>query len=132
MSSHYDHFVCLARKIQDHIVGFALGNILLQDDMRSLRIVAYQADRRLGVDIDTRHFLTAADIASKFLQINVLIRIVGVAVVGNDADCAVLQQIMVCPVANAAVKHDNFATALGKRASSACPRQKQNKSDMVN
>ena len=108
MSSHYDHFVCLARKIQDHIVGFALGNILLQDDMRSLRIVAYQADRR------------------------VLIRIVGVAVVGNDADCAVLQQIIVCPVANAAVKHDNFATALGKRASSACPRQKQNKSDMVN
>lgn len=103
MSSHYDHFVCLARKIQDHIVGFALGNILLQDDMRSLRIVAYQADRRLGV-----------------------------AVVGNDADCAVLQQIMVCPVANAAVKHDNFATALGKRVSSACPRQKQNKSDMVN
>ena len=111
MRGEHDPLVRLAGQLADDIVGLARELVLLEDDPGGLRAGADQPDGGLGVDVHAGNLHALAHIGAQLTLVDILIGVVGVAVVGDEAGGAACKQVLILPVAQEAVQQHDFAFA---------------------
>ena len=70
-------------------MGLAHILVLLQGDLCRLPAVPDDGNGILGVDVHAGDFHPLGDVASQLPLVDVPVGIIGVAVIGNEAQCAV-------------------------------------------
>ena len=98
--------------VQDYVMALALIFPLIQQNLRRLRALFYKGNRRLGIDIHTGNLVSLMYEAAQLPLVNIKIRIIGVAIIGDEAHRAVFQQVLIEPVAHVAIHQNNLASAL--------------------
>ena len=115
MGGQHDGLLHLAGQIENHIAGGAFGFLLVDGDLHGLHTAFDQRDGLLGVDVDTGDARAAVNIGAQLPLVDVLVRIVGIAVKGDEAEGAVIQNIVIEPVFQITLAEDDLAAALLQR-----------------
>ena len=84
---------------------------LLQNDLGGLGALLHKLDRILGVDVYTGKKIALGNIGAQLSLVDVPVGIVQVAVIGNKANCTVFQKVLIPPVTQIAVDHNDLTFA---------------------
>ena len=114
MGGENDPAVSFAGHFQHHIVTFPGVFLLLQLDGSFLDTCFDDAHRILGVDIHAQQLVALADEAAQFPLIDVPVGVIHIAIVGDEAHSAVFQNVLIDPVAQVTVDHNDLAAAQGE------------------
>ena len=101
--------------IQQHILGTSGVFLLLQGNFNCLYLFFNQRNSILGIDIDTGDDFSLAHKMPQFPLVNVPVRKIGIAIIGDKAQGTAVKHIMVDPIAQITVDHNDFSLALAQR-----------------
>ena len=116
VGGEHDGFGNFAWQVQNDVPGFALVFRLLQDDFRRGGPGIHNGDGVLGVDVHAGDLIPVGYAGSQLPLVHVVVNIVGVAVVGDEAHGPVGEQVLIDPVTQVAVDEDDFALAAAQGA----------------
>ena len=95
-------------------MGIAGVFLLLQGDPGSGYALADQLNGVLDIDVHTGDPVSLMYVGPQLPLINVPVAVVSVSVIGHNPQAAVCQDVLIHPIAQIAVDHDDFSPALAQ------------------
>ena len=99
-------------------MGVTFVSSLIDIDGGILSFTIDQSHGILRIDIHARDLLnTLSNLTTQLTLVDITVTIVDIAVISDETDSAVLQQITIHPVTQVAIDHNDLALALGQAES---------------